>query len=114
MTRPLILLAACVLSTPLWSSEGLTLLEPGFSTTALPAGAGTAGMACASGGEFGSFLYVADSAAGVVQRIDDRDRVETFAAPFHFPSGSPSGPVRAPDSASTSTSPITAPPRSAG
>ncbi len=69
-----------------------TLLEPGYTLTTLPSGVGAAGLACSPGGVWGDFVYVADSAAGTIERIDFNDGVSTFAGPFNFPVGLEFGP----------------------
>jgi hypothetical protein len=73
-------------------AQAPTLLEPDYTLTTLPSGIGSAGLACSPGGAWGDFVYVADSAAGWIERIDFNDNVSTFAGPFSFPVGLEFGP----------------------
>lgn len=73
-------------------AQTLTLLEPDYTAKRLPSGIGAAGLACSPGGAWGEFVYIADSAAGMIERIDFNDNVSTFAGPFSFPVGLAFGP----------------------
>jgi len=73
-------------------SQTPTLLEPDYTLTTLPAGSGSAGLACSPGGAWGDYVYVADSAAGLIGRIDFDDNLSTFAGPLNFPVGLEFGP----------------------
>ena len=73
-------------------AQSLTLLEPDYTAKRLPSGIGAAGLACSPGGAWGDYVYIADSAAGMIERIDFNDNVSTFAGPFSFPVGLAFGP----------------------
>jgi hypothetical protein len=90
--RPKLPLLVLALGPLVAVAEAPTLLEPGYTVTELPAGIGTAALACSPGGVWGDFVYVADSAAGRVERIDFDDVVFTFAGPFSYPVGLAFGP----------------------
>lgn len=70
----------------------LTVLESGFSVTTLPQGIGAKGIECSPGGMWGDYVYVADSSAGVIERIDFSNNVTLFASGLNFPVGMDFGP----------------------
>jgi hypothetical protein len=78
-------------------AQSLTLLEPDYTASELPSRIGAAGLACSPGGAWGEYVYIVDSAAGMIERIDFDDNVTTFAGPFSFPVGLAFGPGPAND-----------------
>lgn len=74
------------------ASAQLVVLEPGFQVVTLPTGVGAKGIECSPGGIWGDFVYVADSSAGMIERIDFSDNVTTFATGLGFPVGMDFGP----------------------
>src|SRR5207248_1352991 len=58
----------------------------------LPPSVGAKGVECSPGGVWGSFVYVADSNGGSVDKIDFTDHMFPFASGFDFPVGMTFGP----------------------
>lgn len=85
--------AGCALVLGTTSAFGqLVMVESGFKTEELPPGVGAKEIECSPGGIWGPYVYVADSSAGKIERIDFNDNVSVFATGCNFPRGLAFGP----------------------
>jgi flagellar hook capping protein FlgD len=70
----------------------LVLNDPNYAVIDLPSGVGAKGVECSPGGVWGNFVYIADSGAGTIDKLDFTDHMFPFASGLSFPVGMEFGP----------------------